>query len=119
MNKLNLDKKVGSVFYSPICRAKETAGSIITKGIQQEQEALDPTITESDKKWLNDQINTPPASGKFNFLITHKQVLTGYYKVGGASQGISALFIPGDKKEISPKLLGCLKPEDWKTLADK
>ena len=64
--------------------------------------------------WLEKQLKTPPAKGKINFLITHREVLEGIGIPDSTAEwfGAAAIFDP------SADLLGCVLPADWKKLVN-
>ncbi len=106
---------VAQVLYSPTCRTLQTAEKIFP----QQKRQVEPRLRiKAAPEWMAQQLLSRPTNGNL-FLVTHgtvfnrlridgRQVAFGY-----SSYGLAAVFEPG---QGGGKLLGCLKPEDWKSL---
>jgi phosphohistidine phosphatase SixA len=111
---------VGTVLTSPYCRCVDTGKLAFGKGTATADLAAFDELSGPEKdargRLIRKLLNTPPAEGVNNVLITHTGTLLYSFGLQTQPEGIAHVFRPAEFGNAI--YLGRVTPEQWAVLAE-
>jgi len=111
---------IGKVLTSPYCRCIDTGKLAFGKATPTPDLAVFDELSGSEKdergKLIRKLLNTPPAEGSNNVLITHTGTLLYSFGLQTQPEGIAHVFRPAEFGNAI--YVGRVTPDEWTALAD-